>query len=124
MFSLLCRAYLELLRLELPLARRNFAGIHERVKRCKPATLLPYGRRDTDVLRAVELACVFYCKEVLCLQRSAATTCLLRKHGVDAEMVIGVQQIPFRAHAWVEIGGRCVTDKPYIPQTYLVLDRC
>src|SRR6267142_2468310 len=28
-------------------------------------------------------------------------------------MVIGAQQMPFKAHAWVEVDGRVVNDKPY-----------
>jgi transglutaminase superfamily protein len=42
---------------------------------------------------------------VLCLQRSAATTLLLRRHGWDAEMVIGAKLLPFQSHAWVEVNG-------------------
>jgi hypothetical protein len=61
---------------------------------------------------------------VLCLQRSAATACLLRRYCVEAHMVIGAQQMPFKAHAWVEVGGRVVNDKPYVAEMYSVLDRC
>jgi hypothetical protein len=61
---------------------------------------------------------------VLCLQRSAATIILLRRHGWQAEMVIGAQLLPFQSHAWVEIGGNVVNDKPYINQIFQVLDRC
>ena len=39
-------------------------------------------------------------------------------------MVIGAQQMPFKAHAWVEVGGSVVNDKPYTPEMYQVLDRC
>ena len=58
------------------------------------------------------------------VQRSAATACLLRQYGVRAEMVIGAQQVPFRAHAWVEAEGQVVNDKSYTPEMYDVLDRC
>jgi len=72
----------------------------------------------------VDVACIWYWKEVLCLQRSAAAACLLKQHGIPAEMVIGAQQMPFRAHAWVEAGGRVVNDKSYTPEMYSVLDKC
>jgi hypothetical protein len=39
-------------------------------------------------------------------------------------MMIGAQQTPFKAHAWVEVGGRVVNDKPYTSEMYAVLDRC
>ena len=70
------------------------------------------------------MACIWYWKEVLCLQRSAATACLLKRHGVPAQMMIGAQQMPFKAHAWVEVDGRVVNDKPYMREMYAVLDRC
>jgi hypothetical protein len=76
------------------------------------------------ICSAMDMACIWYWKEALCLQRSAATACLLRKFGVPAELVIGAQQMPFRAHAWVEVERRVVNDKPYTPEMYPVLDRC
>jgi len=70
------------------------------------------------------MACIWYWKEALCLQRSAATACLLKKYGVPAQLVFGAQQMPFKAHAWVEVDGRVVNDKPYTSEMYAVLDRC
>jgi hypothetical protein len=76
------------------------------------------------ICRAVDLATIWYWKQVPCLQRSAAATCLLRESGVPAELLIGAQSLPFRAHAWVEVNGRVVNDKPYIAELYAVVDRC
>jgi len=70
------------------------------------------------------LVCIWYWKEVRCLQRSAVTACMLRRYGVTAQMVIGAQQLPFKAHAWVEVDGCVVSDRPYMQEMYLVLDRC
>lgn len=124
MFWLVCQAYLCLIRFDFYLARGNFAVLHQAVK--KTVTTVSHGSGKTCELicRAVDLACVFYCKEVLCLQRSAATTVLLRKFGIRAEMVIGAQQMPFKAHAWVEVFGRVVNDKPSVIELYAVLERC
>jgi hypothetical protein len=72
----------------------------------------------------MDLACVFYWKKVLCLQRSAATARLLRRYGIPANLIIGAKQMPFRAHAWVELDGSVVNDKAYVRDIYLVLDRC
>jgi hypothetical protein len=77
-----------------------------------------------DLCRAMDLACVFYPKRVMCLQRSAATTLLLRRHGIGAEMVIGAQMLPFKSHAWVEHEGEVVNDKPYMLEMYRPLERC
>jgi hypothetical protein len=80
---------------------------------------------DFDALfRAIDLACVFYLHRVLCLQRAAATTILLRRHGVSAEMIVGIKQFPFRSHAWVEVEGSIANDKPYLREIYQELQRC
>jgi len=39
-------------------------------------------------------------------------------------MFICALQMPFKAHAWVEVDGLVVNDKPYTPELYGVLDRC
>ena len=76
-----------------------------------------------QLCKAMVLACVFYPKRVLCLQRSAATTLLLRCHGWPAELVIGVQIVPFKSHAWVEVDETVVNDKPYMLEIYSPLER-
>lgn len=73
---------------------------------------------------AVDLACILYFRRVLCLQRSAATAVMLRQYGWNASMVIGIQMLPFQSHAWVEVQGAIVNDKPYIQDIYHVLERC
>jgi hypothetical protein len=117
-------AYLKLIHFDVYLASGNFAALYEKVREYPIATqaTLPYAVER--ICQAVDMACIWYWKEALCLQRSAATACLLRKYGVPARMVIGAQQIPFKAHAWVEVDGRVVNDKPYTPEMYAVLDRC
>jgi len=122
--GLICRAYLELLRLEPALLKHDFALIHQTVRRCATRSIRQDAESASEIVEAVDRACVFYPKEVFCLQRSAAATCLLRKLGIPAEMAIGIQHRPFRAHAWVEIGGRIANDKPYVTEIYTVLDRC
>jgi hypothetical protein len=118
-------AYWELLALEYPMLRKNFDGIHERV-RTAPLQNPGLGAdiTENEICHAIDVAAALYFKNVLCLQRSAAAACLLKKYGFGAEMVIGVQQLPFLAHAWVEVAGRVVNDKPYMTEIYSVLDRC
>lgn len=76
------------------------------------------------ILAAINFASIWYPKRVLCLQRSAATTCLLRSHGIRAEMVLGAQRIPFKAHAWTEVEGMPVNERRDVRATYSVWDRC
>ena len=124
MSLLVLKAYLELIRFDLCLSRREFAVLYTKV-RDRPIRNGIKGQCSIDqICHAVDIACIWYRKQVLCLQRSAATACLLKDHGFNAEMVIGAQQMPFKAHAWVEVGGHIVNDKPYTREMYAILDRC
>jgi hypothetical protein len=103
---------------------RGFQRVHAVVREQKLRPAAKVQESDRELSHAVDLACVFYFKRVLCLQRSAATAVLLRDHGWNAEMVIGAKLLPFQSHAWVEINGRVVNDKPYIPEIFQVFERC
>ena len=124
MVVLFLKSYRELLRYELYFDRKHFGRLYDRVKQC-PVNGKQSGRSgQAEVLRAMNLACVFYFKQVSCLQRAAAATCLLRKAGIHAELVLGVQALPYSAHAWVEVSGLVVDDKSYTARIYSVIARC
>ena len=116
------RAFCFLIFFHFYLARRNFAGLYERVKS------FPVRPRSSstieEICRAVDVACIWYPSEVLCLQRAASTACLLKLCGFRAEMVLGARLMPFKAHAWVEAAGKVVNDKSYVREIYSVLNRC
>jgi hypothetical protein len=113
-----------LIRFDLSLARGKFAALYDKVRSCPTRRKAASPEAIERICSAVDTALIWYWKDVLCLQRSAATACLLRRHGVEAHMIIGAQQLPFKAHAWVEVDGRVVNDKPYMGEMYAVLDRC
>lgn len=124
MLTLSSRAYFLLIYFDFYVARGNFAALYAKVRN-HPLRVMPSSEDVVQkICSAVDLASIWYWKEVLCLQRSAATTCLLKSNGVSAQMFIGAQKLPFRAHAWVEVEGRVVNDKPYMREVYAVLDRC
>jgi len=87
--------------------------------------ICPSRRVDSEVIgkicASVQQACVWYPKRALCLQRSAVTTCLLRLYGLSAQMVVGVRDMPFMAHAWVEIDHSVVNDWPGVKRFYRTL---
>ena len=125
MKRLVLEALLLLLIFDYVMRFREFNALHRivRVQRVRRTTHKKIVS-SSELCRAIDLACVFYFKPVLCLQRSAATTLLLRRHGWNAEMVIGAQVLPFKSHAWCEIEGAVVNDKPYMSEIYAVLERC
>jgi len=121
---LVCMAYLRLLWIHVLLAWGGFPAVHRKLYRTLPRRKRFDTWTEPELCQAIDLACVLYFKPVLCLARSAVTTILLRESGIAAEMVIGAQPCPFRAHAWVEAAGRTINDKPYITELYAVLERC
>jgi hypothetical protein len=124
MSFLVLKAYLKLIYFDLYLARGNFSALYDKVRGYPTGKKSEAADATEQICSAMDMACIWYWKEALCLQRSAATACLLRRYGIPAQMVIGAQQMPFKAHAWVEVNGRVANDKPYTPEMYAVLDRC
>jgi hypothetical protein len=124
MFFLLLQAYWKLIDFDFCLARGDFAHLHRKVRNYAFRKSASSHASVQKICSAIDVASICYPKQVLCLQRSAATVCLLKRYGFPAQMVIGAQQMPFKAHAWAEVDGRVVNDKSYTPKMYAVLDRC
>lgn len=123
-FFLILAAYLSLIRFDLYLARKDFGELYNKVRNYQTRKTPASPGSIEAICSAVDMACIWYYKEALCLQRSAATVCLLRKYGISAQLVIGAQQMPFKAHAWAEVDCRVVNDKQYVGELYASLDRC
>ena len=75
------------------------------------------------VVDAVDIASVFYCRRVMCLHRSFAAVRLMRKRGVNAELIIASRPLPFLSHAWVEVDNQIVNDKPGYKRKLQILER-
>lgn len=102
----------------------SFGKIHRMVKGWKVIQRENQSEVIDRVCKAVNYACVWYPKQALCLQRSIVTTYLLRKRGVAAQMVLGAQQVPFKAHAWTEVEGRAINERNDVQNIYAIWDRC
>jgi hypothetical protein len=117
-------AYARLSLHDLFMSRRDLAALLVTIKDCRVRA----GRYSTaqldQVAESVDLACAFYPKQALCLQRSAVLVKMLRKRGVPAKIIIGAQKLPFRAHAWVEVEGKIVNDRLAAREEFLVMEVC
>jgi hypothetical protein len=102
---LVVRAWMALLIFDV-VRLAGFGRIHRLVDRCP-----------------VDEACVWYVKACACLQRSVVSTWMLRRRGFYASLVIGYRPIPFESHAWVEVGGVIVNDRPQYQKAFRVLER-
>jgi hypothetical protein len=58
-----------------------------------------------------------------CLPRSLALAATLRQRGVEADLCIGVVDIPFSAHAWVESDGILLNDTLAKREEYTIIGR-
>ena len=121
---ILVRALIGLLAFDVLGFGRNFAKMHRFVSSYQVTPGRTSAKTVERVCESVNYACVWYLKRVLCLQRSAVTTCLLRNCGVPAKMVIGAQTVPFKAHAWTEVDGRAINERRDVRKGYKVLERC
>lgn len=120
---LVLRAFWELARVQYVLSFRDLPAVYVYVKLGEAGCTQGSAKQQLEICRAIDAACIWFWKEISCLHRSAVTARLLKRHGVRAQMVIGAQSLPFEAHAWVEVDGRVVNDRPYVGQIYAELDR-
>ncbi|MCA8073831.1 lasso peptide biosynthesis B2 protein [Burkholderia multivorans] len=65
-----------------------------------------------DLIRSLNLACMAYIRKTKCLEWAATLIIAGYRYGFDFSLVIGVQNRPFFAHAWVESDGSVVGDHP------------
>ena len=117
------RAYMELVRFGRYVRRNDFAGLYAGVHQSHTKKTTHSPNMSERVSRAVDIASAWYWRRPSCLQRAAATTCLLRHYGTPAQLVIAAQHAPFEAHAWVEVDGKVVNDSREVQSLYAVLDK-
>ncbi|HJP94159.1 MAG TPA: lasso peptide biosynthesis B2 protein [Pyrinomonadaceae bacterium] len=117
-------AFLGLLAFDLLL---KFAGFHSLIKRVERWPTAEPRRADLGTCRrvraAVDRAQMYYPKKAMCLQHSAVVTCLLRRRGILARMVLAAQEFPAKAHAWSEAMNEVVSDSPAVKTKYRELRR-
>ncbi len=103
----------------------GFGCVYKIVERCDvtPSKKMKEAK-VRQVSAGVDRARLWYPKSVQCLQHSAVIAWLLRKQGVDARMKIAGRQVPFYAHAWVEVGSTVVNDEQAVRQRYKTFRRC
>ena len=105
----------------------KFGGFQRLIRRVEHWPIAAPRTTDRDLCRRVrgmvDRAQMYYPKKAMCLQHSAVVTCLLRRRGVPAEMVLAAQSFPPKAHAWTEVSGEVVSDSPSVKMKYRELRR-
>ena len=105
----------------------KFAGFEALIKKVESWPTAEPRKTDREICRrvraTVDRAQMYYPKKAMCLQHSAVVTCLLRRRGVRAEMVLGARAFPPKAHAWAEVMNEVVSDSPGVKAKYKELRR-
>ncbi len=120
--ALILEAYIGLIAHDLFLSHHDFASLCRRVKGFPLGRMIDEPNAVETVSSAINVACCFYLKQALCLQRSVVLVKMLRAKGVPARLIIGAQKLPFKAHAWVEVDGQIVNDRIAVSEEFLVLE--
>jgi hypothetical protein len=117
-------AFVGLLAFDLLLKLGGFQRLIRKVERWPIAAPRTTDREICRRVRGmVDRAQMYYPKKAMCLQHSAVVTCLLRRRGVPAQMVLAAQDFPPKAHAWAEVAGEVVSDSPAVKTKYRELRR-
>ena len=109
---------------DLVLKFLGFNYLYVLVKRWPTAKQNNRPELTAEVWNEIARGITWYPRRVMCLQRSAVTTWLLRSRGIPAEMVVGCQQRPFLVHAWTEVDGIVVNDRQSVREVHQIIDRC
>jgi hypothetical protein len=116
-------AFKELILYEIVTKLGGFKGVRRYVQCTSRKAQDTSPERVKRVVDAIDIASVFYYRRVMCLHRSFAAVRMLRKSGVDAELIIAARPLPFMSHAWVEVDNQIVNDKPGYKRKLHVLER-
>ena len=122
--TLIVQSYAGLIAHDLFMSRHDFASLHQRVKAFPVRQVMADSSVTEAVASALDVACCFYPRRALCLQRSVVLVKMLRRRGIPAQMVIGAQKLPFRSHAWVEVEGQIINDHLATREKFLRLEVC
>jgi hypothetical protein len=117
-------AFVGLLSFDLLLKFRGFQSLINKVEHWPTAEPQTTDSELCKRVRAtVDRAQIYYPKKAMCLQHSAVVTCLLRRRGVPAELVLAAQEFPPKGHAWVEVDGVVINDLQSVKSNHRVLKR-
>jgi Transglutaminase-like superfamily len=117
-------AYALLICWDVFMKRRSFADLYQAIRSVGVVPRITVADSADDVYDSLEIACALYGKQVLCLQRSCVLIRMLRVRGYAAQLTIGSQRTPFRAHAWVTLDGVVLRDKLAQRESFLVMEVC
>ena len=115
-------AYCALIKVYFTLKIFGFYGLIKSIQKKKRTEFIKKNTKSFNTLAtALNKACFYFPVRTKCLEWSAALTLMGLKKKWECNMEIGIQKVPFKAHAWVKANDKVIADTPNLPQTLSVI---
>jgi hypothetical protein len=124
-FRLFIEAYFLLIVVDTGLRWLGFHGLFTELARASGSSSSPPSNTDQiEWLSDISLSAFrWYRPHVACMHRAFSIYLLLRRHGIPAELCLGVEHRPFESHAWAEHHGKVLGDSQAFCKTFRVIAR-
>lgn len=113
------KCYLSLIKVHFCLKFFGFYGLIKMIKRHRPSSreqqMQPNAQDLENLSDNLNKACLLFPKKIKCLEWAASFVLLSLSHKWPCNLVIGVQNFPFLAHAWVEYNDEVIFDNKLLP---------
>lgn len=115
-------AYLTIFKVFGILKTFGFYHLIKLIKKKKKQDFFTKHSNDFNMLvTALNKACFYFPVRVKCLEWSAALTFMALKRKWKCNIEIGVQNLPFRAHAWVKAQDKVIADADELPKRLSII---
>ena len=119
--KMILEAYLLLIKVYFILKIYGFCGLIKAIKRKKGGCIKRDAKEFNVIVTALNKACFYFPVRTKCLEWSAALTFMGLRRKWKCNMEIGVQNLPFAAHAWVKADDKVIADTENLPKTLSVI---
>lgn len=121
---LIKEAFWNLIKVHMILKCRGFYQLIKIIrKRYSPYAISPPKHELQQIIEALNHACLFYPIRTKCLEWAATLTLIALKRDWKCNLVIGVQNRPFLAHAWAENEASVIADDPTLQDSLSLILR-
>ncbi len=119
--SMIFEAYVLLIKVYFIINIFGFYSLIKAIKR-KNIGCVRKDAKEFDILAtALNQACFYFPIKTKCLEWSAALTFMGLRRKWKCNLEIGVQNLPFAAHAWVKADDKVIADSHNLPETLSVI---
>lgn len=119
---IILEAYISLVKVFVLMHLYGFRGLIDAIRKNADKTCNLVKPEEFNVLvSALNKACFFFPVRTKCLEWSGALILLGLKKKLKCNLEIGVQNLPFAAHAWVRVGDKVIADTQDLPNTLSVI---